>query len=61
MARVGVEVGAVEDSDDTDELGRTLVAELVDWPELDDLELVAADVSLYNSRLIILADVDLKG
>ena len=61
MARVGVEVGAVEDRDDTDELGRTLVAELVDWTELDDLELVAADVSLYNSRLIILADVGLNG
>lgn len=50
MARVGLEVGAVEDRDDTDELDRTLVAELVDWTELDDLELVAADVSLYNSR-----------
>lgn len=57
MARVGVDVGAVEDLEDTDELDRTVDAELVERTELDDLELVAAEVSLYNSNLHKLAEV----
>lgn len=56
IARVGVDVGAVEDLVETgelctEELDLILDAELVIGTELDDLELVAAEVSLYSSNL----------